>query len=273
MFARSRLFDAILPLGVFIGEMLLQRNGYDYPELESYLDMPVILPHHDILSVFGDKVQFAQWMESSGFGRYIPQTFLDIDHATFPILIKQSNGVGGNGSFVVNNMTEYHHAIKTLGGLSYVMQEAVPGADECSIQVVARKGTLAGIFCVYYHQNDDGVYVRNGIETVPDRITMPCVDFEKVSPVLSIVRDIVRVSEYNGLFCINFKLVRTQHDGTRTPVNFSTFTTAIPQRTPLVMSDFSNLPKFFEINPRACGPMSMEPENLSEMVRLYIEHM
>ena len=278
MFARSYLFEVLLPLGVGYAQVPLQSMGNNYPELESFLNMPVIMPSKQIMDTFNDKKLFANWMVGHGFEKYIPRTFASIRDITYPCMLKQTDGVAGIGSYLVTDTSSLAAAMTALSRKKFVMQEAILGSDETTAMAVARNGRLLGVFCVTFHK-EESLYVRDGFAD-DGKTLVDCAELERVSAVITIIRDIVQQSGYNGLFGINFKLERTNSDGTRSPMLTSEFTPDVKLGSYAVMSDFARLgqttqpvatPKFFEINPRICGPMAAEPVNLRALIRLYIE--
>ena len=263
MFARSRLFSVLIPFRPEL-QVLMQNRMQDVFELEARLNMPVIMDRRATTTVFNSKTAFAEWMGRNGFGAYLPRHFRDAAEATFPAMLKRNDGYAAIGSFIVQTAAELQRVIAEQPDDSYALQEAVLGEDETTIQVSARNGTLLGMFCVVYHQTD-GLYIRNGFSWLPRRAIVPCESYSEASPVLAIIRDIVKASRYNGLMCINFKLVRRSSTGYMEPYLVGNFARDLPQRTPAVMSDFTSLPpysseaagmpgavipKFFEINPR-----------------------
>lgn len=236
------------------------------------------MPSKQIMDIFNDKKLFANWIVANGFGAYIPRTFTTVRDISYPCMLKQTDGVAGVGSYLVTDPASLTTAMHALKRKQYVMQEAILGSDETTAMAVARNGRLLGVFCVTFHK-EVSLYVRDGFAD-DGKTLIDCAEFERVSAVITVIRDIVETSGYNGLFGINYKLERTNSDGTRSPMLTSEFTSDVKLGSLAVMTDFSKLgqnthplatPKFFEINPRICGPMAAEPVNLRALIQIYIE--
>ena len=192
--------------------------------------------------------------------------------------VKAALGYGGVGTEIARNPQQLAAAIARQQTSQYGLYEAVLGNQELGLYFVARHGKLLGVFCVFVDQKQD-LFVVNGVALSPSELSKTaCHDVESVSPVMHVIKQILALSSYNGLGCVNYKLLA--HNGQ--PYTFHSKLRTYPYATAdLIMTDFEPIqssmdmsraeaiPKIFEINSRMCHSLSTHPEILHAMLRLY----
>ena len=193
-------FDAFMPFNTDTEAKLASK--YSLYELEGLFGMPFIMPDRTIVEVFSNKSQFASWMREHGFGRFVPETFRTAAEATFPCLVKATNGIFGEGISIVRSAGELRAAIAAQKG-SYLIQEAILGPVELVVIFAARKGQMLGTTCGYKTQNTS-LFVNT--QTTGKGGGFRCLDLETYVPVLDLTREIVKEADYNGFGCLNFKV-------------------------------------------------------------------
>ena len=166
-------------------------------------------------------------------------------------------------------------------GLIAITQEAIVGPVEIFIGFVARNGKLRSAFCEYYENNDGDLFIRGNAHVLTPQFAS-CMDLDKITPAVSIVRRIIEKAGYNGIGCINLKLVqRDRSDYLQAVDPRPHFTTEYDNQPAYILRGFDMLkkedlgdasqatPKYFEINPRVCAPISQRPEVFRRFIEEY----
>ena len=190
--------------------------------------------------------------------------------------VKAALGYGGVGTEIARNPQQLAAAIARQQTSQYGLYEAVLGNQELGLYFVARHGKLLGVFCNILLQQHDLFVVS--VTELHRKQTMSCHDVEPVSPVIHVIKRVVALSSYNGLGCVNYKLLA--HNGQ--PYTFHSKLRTYPYATAdLIMTDFETIqssmdmsraeaiPKIFEINSRMCHSLTFHPEILHAMLQLY----
>ena len=83
-------FDAVLAR-IEQTERLLTKF-HDITFLEAHFGVHFLLPNRETVHTFEDKMRFSTWMEQSGLGAFIPQTFRNVSDVRFPAVVKITGG-------------------------------------------------------------------------------------------------------------------------------------------------------------------------------------
>ena len=249
---------------------------------EEQLRIPMLFPSTAAIGHLYDKSAFTSFMEHVGLGSYIPTMYKSIEEVvTFPVMIKKTQGVGGNGIYVVHSQSDAISAMEKLrSDESYIITEAIPGKIEPFLYFIARHGRLAGAMCLVNRGKSD-LYVA-GREVEYDLELVGCEAFEAISAVLDLARRIAAELSYNGIASVNFKFAANNI----TPDQLEAHLAAIPQighTEKAVVTDFSQLrssldvyahdaiPKLFEINPRAGSSLfSAHAPELAYLIKAFL---
>ena len=110
-----------------------------------------------------------------------------------------------------------------------------------------------------------------------------CTAFEEVTPVLDIIRKIIKKTGYNGFGCLNFKLLQSGSPITedawleqQEEVNDASLDAVMYDFSALRLSDDEHwkatdmTPKIFEVNSRVCGSLPHHPTILAQWITAYL---
>ena len=161
------------------------------------------------------------------------------------------------------------------------IQEAIVGPVEIFIGFVARNGILRSAICEYYENDGGDLFIRGNAHVLTPQFAS-CMDLDKITPAVSIVRRIVEKAGYNGIGCINLKLVQRDQSGYLQAVDPRPhFTTQYDTQPAYILRGFDMLknedpgdasqatPMYFEVNPRVCAPISQRPEVFRRFIEEY----
>ena len=191
--------------------------------------------------------------------------------------MKVAVGYGGVGTEIAWNQAELQAAIARQGSAKYGLYEAVLGKVEFGSFFIARHGKLLGVFCGFVSEEPD-LFVTKGTNILASQLKKTsCLDIDAVSPTIHVIKRIIALSSYNGLGCVNYKLVSQNGQPYTFQNNLHVYAKA---NADLIMTEFGSIqsantshteaiPKIFEINSRMCHSFSTLPEIFHEMLRLY----
>ena len=155
-------------------------------------------------------------------------------------------------------------------------QESIEGSVEPALYYIARNGKMLATMCSVDRQGTD-LFVAGTVQGFK-REMVSCESFEQISPILDLTREIVQLSGYNGIACMNFKFVANTMSKKQLAVYLDAIKEIDHSDPKAVMTNFSRLksfkkvlgydavPKIFEINARSGEPLFTS--NIPELVSM-----
>ena len=274
-------FDILLPFNTMYETWLNRR--YPNAVLEQHFGIPVIGPDVATVERFTDKSLFAAWLQEHDLSPFTPTIYTSIWEVSYPLLVKETNGLYGTGIHLVNTKAEMDAAIAAVEG-DYILQEAVVGKTEPIIHFVARNGKLLATSCVLDRKQDSALFVTGRQHDLPPTDTVSCKDLDKISPLADIVRRIVLLTGYNGFGCFNFKFTARKMQQNDLDAYLRAIPALAPDSLERITTDFmpkgvrrqfasyAAVPKLFDWNTRMCGShVRDQTMELYRMLRMYLE--
>ena len=283
IFALQNKFNLMLP---FLTEVEVWHNRrYGTDELERHFGIPIIQPSADVVEKYTDKALFGEFMRTHGLAPFTPTIYQSKFEVVYPCLLKFTKGLFGKGINLVNNLTEMEAVIAGQNlGTEYILQESVVGRIEPIIHFVARSGRILGASCVLDRAQSSALFVTGQQRNLKPTDTVSCRALEEISPLLDVVRQIIKLTKYNGLGCFNFKYAARK----MTQKQLDKFLQGIPtldnSDEDSITTDFGSddarqffskypaTPKIFDFNTRHCGShIRHQTEEFYRMIRMYLE--
>jgi len=189
-----------------------------------------LIPHKKVYECFNDKIKFYNFMEFKGLGKYIAQIY---DSINVPCILKHNKSDYGRNTFVINKIDDVPVDIDVNNLNDYIICEIIEGNKEYATHILAVNGKIVKELTIE-HTFDDDIFVH-GITKKP--FTSLTVNIHGTS--LDVFKKIIKMTNYSGILCIDYKIK-------------------------------DDIPKIFEINPRAGGSL-FRTNNIQQFIDKYID--
>ncbi|AYV75335.1 MAG: hypothetical protein Terrestrivirus1_209 [Terrestrivirus sp.] len=192
-----------------------------------------LIPHRKVYECFNDKIKFYNFMEFKGLGKYIAQIY---DSIKTPCILKHNKSDYGRNTFIINKLDDVPTNINLNSSNDlddYIICEIVEGNKEYATHILAVNGKIVKELTIE-HTFDDDIFVH-GITKKP--LTSLTVEIHGTS--LNVFEKIIKMTNYSGMLCIDYKIK-------------------------------DDVPKIFEINPRAGGSL-FRTNNIQQFIDKYID--
>lgn len=173
------------------------------------------IPPKDIFECFNDKIKFYNYMMENGFSESIPKIYEKI---TYPCILKHNKSYYGRNTHIIKSEEDMKKIPPDVKLEDYSICEIIEGKKEYATHIFALDGIIE-IELTIVHHFDRSVFVH-GVAKKPIMSSKIKIN----DNVLKIFKEIIKKSSYNGIMCIDYKII-------------------------------DNIPKIFEINPRMGGSL------------------
>lgn len=164
----------------------------DQPGYFGVLPMPSLRS----VDVCDDKLLFNRTLADAGLGRYAPQVS---DQPFYPYIVKRRIDESGAHSHIVGSWAQERGLAAECHGQDYFRQALVPGNREYATHIVFDRGRIRYALTVEYLFSGD-IYVKGR-----DRSTWAAAIPNPGC--MGVFATILRTLEFQGLCCVNYKLV------------------------------------------------------------------
>jgi hypothetical protein len=204
---RIQNYDIIVPLTIpdikfLIGVRQLISNN------------PIPIPSMDSLDLCDDKERFNSILVENNFGNYIPKM---LNEPQYPYILKKKEDQFGINSHIIINSQQERQWLEKISNPDYFKQQLIPGQREYATHLLYSKGQIVNSLTIEYFF-DAEYYIKGKNREISRQKVKRC-------PYLNIFSSILGFIGFEGLCCINFKIIDSQ-------------------------------PLIFEINPRFGGSLS-----------------
>lgn len=178
-----------------------------------------------------DKDRFYKYMESAGFGEFVPKVYNSINEAVFPAVVKSPLGSNGKNIQVVNSKADYDSC-----DIDGILCEYILGDVEYASNMIFYKGEVLFDKTFVRHFNTDSFILKSA----------------------SVSDTVLSTSDSDNFFKDIFsKIIKSITDD----VVFCCFDYKVK----------NGVPKIFEINTRLGFTLAKDSEGLKEAVSVYCE--
>ena len=208
LLAAAGAFDVFISTDTELTANLHSR--VDAALFERTYSVRLLYPNKAAIQATGDKAAFARWMMAHNRGQNIPRVFDDLSSLTLPVLVKPSVSAFGKGIEVCRTVECVQNATQALQArqAGYIIQELVPGTTEYTVHFTAKQGQLLDEFLVCYKFPHDQFVVRGHlVQDYDGTETIDCSLMNQMSGTIDLVRGMLKDLEYEGLGCVDLRLV------------------------------------------------------------------
>ncbi|MFA5983734.1 MAG: hypothetical protein WC782_06930 [Methylococcaceae bacterium] len=199
-------YDLIVPLTIE-DVMLMHELGHNLNSNQ------IPIPSLECIQLCDDKFIFSKKMHSLGFGEYIPEIG---DNLAYPFFLKKKIDTWGANTFLIENDAQFQAKLNSIEQDQFFCQTCVKGQVEYGTHILFMDNKI--VFTLTIEKTFAGETSIHG----KDPHIAGIVD----CPFLALFADMLSALNYQGLCCLNFKII----DGK---------------------------PYIFEINPRFGGSLSL----------------
>ena len=156
------------------------------------------LPSAESVSLCDDKLEFNKALIKAGFGQYIPKV-MQGPGLTPPYILKKRIGVWGKDCFIIRDHDDEKAQLCRINDPQYFCQELVPGCEEFATHILFVDGEIVKALNIRYGFASDTPI--KGQDT-------PDLNVVHRSEYLDLFARVLRTVEFEGLCCVNYKVVR-----------------------------------------------------------------
>lgn len=186
-------------------------------------------------NIFKNKKNFVNWMIENSMSLYIPEIY---ESPKIPCVIKKSISCGGTATYLIDTekkFTEYNKKLSSFLLNNYVIQEYIKSNIEYCTHLLCHGGQIIKYTSNKYTFENDHIKTHGSKHTTEKYVLD--------SNILEIFANIVKLNNWSGLCCVDFKIVK--HND-------------IP------------IPKIFEINERIGRSLLNNQIELEDFMKEYI---
>ena len=184
-------FDLVVPLT--IADLI--KVG-QCPPLPSKSPIPV--PSRECVLLCGDKHRFNQALINAGFGRYIPRMGNGLEP---PYILKKRIGEWGKGCHIIRDREDEMAVLEQLNDPEYFRQEIIGGPFEFATHILFAEGRIVKSLNIMYEFGSETPI--KGQDPILYKIIHRCAH-------LNLFRNVLRTIGFQGLCCVNYKVVHGQ---------------------------------------------------------------
>jgi predicted ATP-grasp superfamily ATP-dependent carboligase len=185
-----RRYDIVVPLSI---PALSEARRHALPEKNA---LP--LPTADSVRLCDDKYEFNQALVQAGFGQYIPRMVRGLA-LTPPYILKKSIGWFGTGCYIIRNRDDEEAQLARITDPEYFCQEFISGSTEFATHILFVGGKVVKALNIKYRFPIDTPI--KGQDAVHLMVICRC-------PYLSLFARVLRTIQFEGLCCVNYKVVK-----------------------------------------------------------------
>jgi hypothetical protein len=187
----SAEFDVVMPL--HIPELIQARQ---WPESQTANPIPV--PSEESFSLCDDKLKFGQALIDRGFGGCIPKMMSGPGLET-PYILKKRISAWGKDCWVIRDRRDEWRFRDQISDPEFYCQRIVPGAYEFATHILFAKGRIVKSLNIMYEFESETPI--KGQDDPLYRAVHRC-------PYLDLFSKVLRSIDFQGLCCVNYKVVR-----------------------------------------------------------------
>jgi predicted ATP-grasp superfamily ATP-dependent carboligase len=160
---------------------------------------PLPIPTIESLCLCDDKYLFNQTLMKNNFGKFVPKISNDLRPPY--ILKKRIDSWGENSHIILSREQELDYRDK-VSSHEYFCQELVPGKHEYATHVLFSKGNIVHSVNIEYIFESD-FFIKGKNRQISTKETSRC-------PYLSVFSSILKLIGFEGLCCVNYKVIDDQ---------------------------------------------------------------
>jgi predicted ATP-grasp superfamily ATP-dependent carboligase len=172
------------------------------------------IPSTECVQLCDDKYVFAKKLIAHGFADYIPQIEGEL---SYPFFMKRKKDMGGANAYFIENEAQERALMNSVNRDDYFRQKFVSGTSEYAAHILFNKQSIVRVITLEY------IFEKEG--SIAPKDEMFGIKMHRNNPYLNIFTDILNCIGYEGICCIDYKVI-------------------------------DNRPCIFEINPRFGGNLS-----------------
>lgn len=181
-------FDLVVPVSISDFKRIRQ-----WPQAQ--IKSPIPFPSAACLDLCDDKYAFNEWLCKSGFGAYVPRIGAGLEK---PYILKKRVGLWGRECHVIRDSADEAALRRELNSPEYFCQEIVRGRREFATHVLFMDGRVVKSLNIMYEFESE--MPVKGKDVILTKVIHRC-------PFLNCFSDILRSIEFQGLCCVNYKVV------------------------------------------------------------------
>jgi hypothetical protein len=183
-------FDLVMPLE--ISDLIAAQQ---WPELLS--KNPVPIPREESIVLCNDKYKFNQALLQRGFGSNIPT----MDNLQPPYILKKRISEWGKECQMIQNAEQEMLVLDKLNDPAFYRQEIIRGRYEFATHILFAKGRIVKALNIMYEFESE--YPVKGQDHDLYKVIHRCA-------YLDLFASVLRSIDFQGLCCVNYKVVRGQ---------------------------------------------------------------
>ncbi|MGA9587175.1 MAG: ATP-grasp domain-containing protein [Terracidiphilus sp.] len=185
-------YDIVVPLSLSALEDArrhspLERNAFPLPPVES-------------VQLCNDKYKFNQALIKAGFGRHIPRMAKGLA-LTPPYILKKRIGWWGLDCYIIRNRDDEEAQLDRIADPDYFCQEFVSGSAEFATHILFVDGRIVKALNIKYEFASDTPIKGQNADLL--KVVHRC-------PHLGLFTKVLRAIRFEGLCCVNYKVVKGQ---------------------------------------------------------------
>ena len=166
---------------------------------QSISNNPIPIPSMDSLSLCDDKERFNSLLVENNFGNFIPKM---LDKPQFPYILKKKEDQWGSNSHIILNSQQEGQWLEKISSPDYFKQQLIPGQREYATHLFYSKGKIVNSLTIEYFF-DTEYYIKGRDPEVSRKKAKQCAHLNIFSSILGLIG-------FEGLCCINFKIIDSQ---------------------------------------------------------------
>jgi predicted ATP-grasp superfamily ATP-dependent carboligase len=187
-----RRYDVVVPLSLSALEEArrhspLKKNALPLPAAESVL-------------LCDDKYEFNRTLVNAGFGRHIPE-MAEGRALKPPYILKKRIGIWGKDCFIIRNRSDEAEQLDRITDPQYFCQEFIAGDTEFATHILFVDGRIVKALNIKYEFASDAPI--KGQDAAHLMVICRC-------PYLNLFARVLRTIRFEGLCCVNYKVVKGQ---------------------------------------------------------------
>ena len=181
--------DLVVP---FFSSELLQIDKWSTSPVRS----PIPFPSEECISLCDDKCRLNQMLINTGFERHVPRTGSGIEP---PYILKKRHSVWGKESRLIRDRSDEWRVLAQLSDPEFYRQEIIPGRREFATHILFTEHKIVKSLTIMHEfENDTSILGQQ----------LPLYHVIHRCPYLDLFAEILRRIGFQGLCCIDYKVVQ-----------------------------------------------------------------
>jgi predicted ATP-grasp superfamily ATP-dependent carboligase len=192
-------FEDFNPVTIGASDLIVPLTIEDINYLNKMPDLVknnlIPIPTNACVALCDDKFQFNQFLTEQGFGEYIPA--MNGNHS-FPYIVKKRQDACGQNSYIIKNREDEQLYKELLSSPMYFSQNMVLGQYEYATHIIFKNNKIVSSLNVEYKFNKNSP-IKGKDQHIYKKFCK--------CPHLELFESILASIGYNGLCCVNYKMV------------------------------------------------------------------